>query len=553
MLSIQKQRKEIIAMVKITCPNCGNQIELDKNSYNELLNDIAGNEVEKRVKEQTKALEATFNAQLALEKQKATNAQNKEIEELKQKNAALEESVKAQLALEKQKSKADSDRELARLEKEKADLKEQLNKQIAILEKEKASLSEKLNNSDNLTQLEVSKAIEKLQKQLIEKEQENSALQESFKAQLALEKERSRADSAKEVAKLEREQADLKERLAKQIAELEKTKASLQEKLNNSDTNTKLEVSKAIEELKEELAEKENKIIVLQGDIVNAKAASELEKKQLKENYDFALEAKEKEIAQWKEFRMGDSTKDIGESLEQYCSDAFNEVRSYAFPNAYFEKDNEVDEEGKGDFIFRDYDGDIEIVSIMFEMKNQKDDTEHKHKNEEFFKKLDKNRTSKGCEYAVLVSTLEENSKLYNNGIVDVSHKYPKMFVVRPQHFITIIGLIRNLALNNVKYKQELIAYKQENVDVTNFEKAVQAVADKINADYDNAGKQYDKVEKMCDDMIKKLQDLKETFRLGQKWLGAAQNQLPNLEIRKLTHGNPTMKAKFEEVKKDKE
>ena len=191
----------------------------------------------------------------------------------------------------------------------------------------------------------------------------------------------------------------------------------------------------------------------------------------------------------------------------------------------------------------------------MFEMKNQKDDTEHKHKNEEFFKKLDKDRTAKGCEYAVLVSTLEEDSKLYNSGIVDVSHRYPKMYVVRPQNFLAIIGLIRNMALENLKYKRSIIAYQKENVDVTNFESAVKAVMQKINDDYENASRQYDKVDKMCDDIIKKVNEFRETFRLGQKWIGAAQNQLPNLEVRKLTKNNPTMKEKFDnlEDKNDQE
>ena len=377
-------------MVKITCPNCKHEIELDKSSYNELLNDIAGEEVDKRVKEQTKALE------------------------------------------------------------------------------------------------------------------------EAYKARLLLEQAKSQANQEKELSKLKEE------------------KALLEEKLKNSNSKVELEVTKA-------------------------KAELETINKELKDKYEFELKAKELEIEKWKNFRMGDSTKDLGESLEQYCSDAFNEIRSYAYPRAYFEKDNDVDEEGKGDFIFKDYAEDgTEIVSIMFEMKNQKDTTKTKHKNEHFFDKLDKNRNSKKCEYAVLVSTLEEDSKLYNTGIVDVSYRYPKMFVVRPQNFLSIIGLLKNMAVNNLAYRQQLIAYQKENADITNFEDAVRAVAEKINTDYDNAGKQYDKVEKMCDDMIKKLQELKETFRLGQKWLGAAQNQLPNLEIRKLTHNNPTMKAKFDQLDKEK-
>ena len=302
----------------------------------------------------------------------------------------------------------------------------------------------------------------------------------------------------------------------------------------------------------ETISQKEQEIAKLKADLQLAAAEAEKALQVLKEKYEFDLQAKEQEVEKWKNFRLGDSTKDLGESLEQFCQDAFNEIRPYAFPRAYFEKDNEVDEEGKGDFIFRDFTEDgIEYISIMFEMKNQNDTTKTKHKNEHFFEKLDKNRNSKKCEYAVLVSTLEEDSKLYNSGIVDVSHRYPKMYVVRPQHFLAIIGLLRNMALNNVAYIQQVIAYQKENVDITNFENAVKAVADKINNDYDNASKQYDKVEKMCDDMIKKLQELKETFRLGQKWIGAAVNQLPNLEVRKLTQNNPTMKEKFAELKNE--
>lgn len=402
-------------MIKITCPNCKHEIELDKNSYNELLNDIASEEVDKRVKEQTRAIEETYKAKLALEQTKAKADQDKELASLKEKYARLEEQLK---------------------------------------------------NSDSKTELEVNKA-----------------------------------------------------------------NALSQEKINL----------------------KEQEIIKLKAEMDKAKVEALNKTQDLKEKYEFELAARQQEIEKWKNFRLGDSTKDLGESLEQYCSDAFNEVRSYAYPRAYFEKDNEVDEEGKGDFIFKDYAEDgTEIVSIMFEMKNQKDTTKTKHKNEHFFDKLDKNRTSKGCEYAVLVSTLEEDSKLYNTGIVDVSYRYQKMFVVRPQNFLSIIGLIRSMALNNLAYKQQVIAYQKENADITHFEEAVRAVAEKINTDYDNAAKQYDKVEKMCDDMIKKLQDLKETFRLGQKWLGTAQNQLPNLEIRKLTHNNPTMKAKFDALKEDK-
>lgn len=342
------------------------------------------------------------------------------------------------------------------------------------------------------------------------------------------------------------------------INELKSKNQLLEQKLENNQKDIEIAVNKVTEGLKEDLSKKESNLLGLKAQLFQAKKEAEEDAKKAKENYEFVLKAKEEEIQRWKEYRMGDSTKDLGENLEQYCCDAFEEVRAIAYPDAYFGKDNtsakgeDEDKGTKGDFIFRDYQDGIETVSIMFDMKTEKDTTENKKTNDSHLKKLDADRTKKGCEYAVLVSTLEEDSKLYNNGIVDVSHKYPKMFVVRPQFFLAIIGLIRNMAKNSFAYKKQVVEYQRENVDIANFEEAVKLVADKISADYDNAGKQYDKVEKMCDDMIKKLQDLKETFRLGQGWIGKAKNQLPNLEIRKLTHNNPTMAQKFEELENSK-
>ena len=358
-------------------------------------------------------------------------------------------------------------------------------------------------------------------------------IEEKYKTQLQLEQNKAQANKEKE------------------IAELKSTISILEEKLKGTDKDTALAVSKAVESIKEELSKKEQEIAKLKGDVDGVRKDGEISAQQLKEKYELIIKMKEEEIERYKSFRMGDSTKDLGESLEQYCHDAFDEIRAVAYPRAYFEKDNEVDEEGKGDFIFRDFAEDgTEIVSIMFEMKNQKESTDkaNKHKNEDFFKKLDKNRTSKGCEYAVLVSTLEEDSKLYNSGIVDVSHKYQKMFVVRPQNFLAIIGLIRNMALNSLAYKKQVIAYQRENVDITNFESAVRAVAEKINNDYEKAGAIYNEVDKMCDDIVSKVEKFRKEFKTAAGWIEKAKNQLPNLEVRKLTRGNPTMKEKFDEL-----
>lgn len=386
-----------------------------------------------------------------------------------------------------------------------------------------------------LNKSEYDALLSEVEKEEVEKRVASSTktIEEKLKAQYALEAEKAKQSQDKTILGL---QATIK---------------VMEEKIANSGKEQELAIVKALEKAKDELNKKEQALLKAQSETVAAKKDAELNAKSLKEKYDFELKAKDEEIERYKNFRLGDSTKDLGESLEQYCHDAFDEIRSYAYPRAYFEKDNDVDEEGKGDFIFRDYAEDgTEIVSIMFEMKNQKEDTDKasKHKNEEFFKKLDKNRSSKGCEYAVLVSTLEEDSKLYNTGIVDVSHRYPKMYVIRPQQFLAIIGLLRNMALNTLTYKKQVIAYQQENLDITNFEAKVRAIGEKIGKDYANANKIYDSVDAMCDDIVKKVNKFRDDFRVARDWIGKAENQLPELEVRKLTRGNATMKEKFAEL-----
>ena len=334
------------------------------------------------------------------------------------------------------------------------------------------------------------------------------------------------------------------------VAELQNQIKLLNERLTNSNKDVEVAVSKATESLKNDLNAKDLEVEHLKGQLNSALKDSDITVQKLKEQFEFQLKAKDEQIEQYKNFRVGDSTKDIGESLEQYCHDAFDEIRAVSYPNAYFEKDNTVVEGTKGDFVFRDYsddDSENEMVSIMFEMKNQKEDGDTK--NESHFKKLDADRKKKNCEYAVLVTTLEPDSKLYNSGIVDVSHKYEKMFVVRPQFFLTIIGLIKNMAKTRFKYKQQVIQYQRENVDITNFESAVKAVAEKINNDYERAGAIYGEVDKMCDDIVSKVEKFRKEFKTATGWIEKAKNQLPNLEIRKLTHGNPTMKEKFDSLK----
>lgn len=374
--------------------------------------------------------------------------------------------------------------------------------------------------------------------------------QDEISHQVHIELEKERATSL--LRNKEREEL-INNNHQKEINELKEEINKLNNLLSSSSKDKEIAVLEAKKETEDELKKKDIEITRLQGDIKVIRNEALNEKNNIINRYTEEIKEKDNEIALYKDKKAKLSVKLLGEDLEQHCLRSFDQIRMQGFQDVYFEKDNEVVEGSKGDFIYREKTSEgAELLSIMFEMKNEADESDKKHKNEDFYAKLDKDRRNKNCEYAVLVSMLELDNEYFNAGIVDVSYKYPKMYVVRPNCFIPLITLLRNAAYRNKDIRNELVAIKNENLDVTNFENAVKVVAQKINDDYENAGKQYDKVEKMCDDMIKKLTDLKEAFRLGKKWIGTAQNQLPELEIRKLTKNNPTMKAKFDAIK-DKE
>lgn len=318
----------------------------------------------------------------------------------------------------------------------------------------------------------------------------------------------------------------------------------LTNKLELNETNNKLEINKA-------LSEKEQKITKLSSELELKNKEYELKEKNIKESYDAQLKNKDEQIEYYKDFKAKQSTKMIGESLEQHCSDEFNSLRPL-FPNAYFEKDNDARTGSKGDFIYRDYDEDgNEIVSIMFEMKNEADETAIKHKNEDFFKELDKDRKEKSCEYAVLVSLLEIDNDLYNNGIVDVSHKYDKMYVVRPQFFIPLITLIRNLSIKSLEYRKELELIKNQSIDITNFENRMEQFKNDFGRNYRLASERFQKAIDEIDKSISSLQKTKEALLNSENNLRLANNKAEELTIKKLTRGNETMKKMFEEVKKN--
>ena len=272
---------------------------------------------------------------------------------------------------------------------------------------------------------------------------------------------------------------------------------------------------------------------------------------EVKNQYEAQLKAANEQVEFYKNFKAQQSTKAIGESLEVYAETEFNKVRQIAFPNAYFEKDNQVSSRGsKGDFIYRETDENgIEILSIMFEMKNEADNTQKKHKNEDFFKELDKDRREKNCEYAVLVTMLEADNDYYNTGIVDVSHKYDKMYVVRPQFFIQLIGILRNAALNALQYKQELALMREQNIDITHFEEDLDVFKTAFAKNYNSASKNFQKAIDEIDKAIKRMEAVKAALTTSENQLRLANNKLEDVSVKKLTRKNPTMRAKFEELK----
>jgi hypothetical protein len=347
-----------------------------------------------------------------------------------------------------------------------------------------------------------------------------------------------------EVLELKRK-SDLLEEVSKKDKEI----SDLQSKLTNAETEKKLALSNATNSI-----EKERDQLI--NDLKLKDSEKEILEKSLKQQFtndliakDHLLKMKDDEIARLADFKQKQSTKMTGESLEQHCEIEFNKLRATGFQNAYFEKDNDARGGTKGDYIYKEADENgNEVISIMFEMKNENDETASKKKNEDFFAKLDKDRKDKGCEYAVLVSLLEVDNEFYNTGIVDVSYKYPKMYVVRPQLFIPIITLLRNAAMNSMQYKSELNLIRSQNVDITNFEDKIEVFKTGFAKNYDLASRQFKTAITEIDTTIKHLEKVKDALNSSVNNLRLANNKAEDLTIKKLSHGNATMKQKFDDL-----
>ena len=376
-------------------------------------------------------------------------------------------------------------------------------------------------------------------------ERERALFEEQSKNQLQANLNEKDKEIADLQAQLEKAASQNQLDMERSLAEKEKEVQALQSQLEQARLQHQNELQRSLTSLEKERDSVKNQLALQEKE-------NELALSSVRSDYEVQLKAANEQVEFYKNFKAQQSTKAIGESLEIYAETEFNKVRSYAFPRAKFGKDNEISASGsKGDFIFRDFDETgLEFISIMFEMKNEADTTKTKHKNADFLKELDKDRREKKCEYAVLVTMLEADNDYYNTGIVDVSHEYEKMYVIRPQFFIQLIGLLRNAALNSLQYKQELALIREQNIDITHFEEDLEVFKNAFAKNYNSASTNFKKAIDEIDKAIKRMEEVKRFLTTSENQLRLANNKLDDVSVKKLTRNNPTMKAKFEELKK---
>lgn len=398
----------------------------------------------------------------------------------------------------------------------------------------------------------------------LELKRREGEIQATLKAQSELELQNRLAQQSAEITKRETEITKLREQMesiatAKELdkkratAELEATIATLKASLANVDNTVQIAVMKEQALVREQLQTKDMEIERLRSAVNIEKNEAAIRENSLRQRHEEQMQAKQREVEFYRDFKSRMSTKMIGESLEEHCATEFERSLRPHMPKAQFGKDNTVVDHTKGDFIYRNFDGETEYISIMFEMKNEADDTTTKHKNAEFFKKLDEDRRKKKCEYAVLVSTLEADSELYNGGIVDVSHLYEKMYVIRPQFFVPIITLLTQAAQKNIEYQRELVVARSQSIDVTNFEKKLEDYKSNVAYNVNLAHKQYEEAIQAIDKSIEDLKKTKEKLMASGNNLRIANDKAVEMTIRSLTYKNPTMQQAFKEAKATKE
>lgn len=535
-------------MNEIKCPHCGKVFQVDERGFADILRQVRTAEFDKEIAQREGMLQEQ-NAQAV--KLAVAKAQQDAQAETAQRDARITE-LETRLAAEKR------EREQA----EKSSQLEHANKLEAALAKKQAEIAqlqadvEKL-SADHDAQNRIAKAEHErlLSDATAQRDAEIAALRQQISSQESAFKQQLESQVQQYSQKMAADKAESARMAAEESAKLQQTIVAQKQQLESQTQQFKAEKELAVSEARA-TAERQRDELAAQVKLQEAQAAQEqaaLREKMTNElaAKDELIKYKDEEIARVKEMKARLSTKMVGESLERHCETEFNKIRATAFPHAYFEKDNDVVDGTKGDFVFRETDPATgeEVVSIMFEMKNENDETRTKHKNEDFFAKLDSDRKKKGCEYAVLCTMLEPDNELYNEGIVDVSYRYEKMYVIRPQFFIPIISILRNAALSALQYKTELAEVRNQNIDITNFENSMEDFKTKFARNYDLASRKFQTAIDEIDKTIDHLQKTKEALLGSERNLRLANDKAQDLTIKKLTRKNPTMKAKFAALK----
>lgn len=535
-------------MNEIKCPHCGRVFQVDERGFADILRQVRTAEFDKEIAQREGMLQEQ-NAQAV--KLAVAKAQQDAQAETAQRDARIAE-LETRLAAEKR------EREQA----EKSSQIEHANELEAALAKKQAEIVQlqadvKKLSADHDAQNRIAKAEHErlLSDATAQRDAEIAALRQQISSQESAFKQQLESQVQQYSQKIAADKAESARVAAEESAKLQQTIVAQKQQLESQTQQFRAEKELAVSEARA-AAERQRDKLAAQVKLQEAQAAQEqaaLREKMTNElaAKDELIKYKDEEIARVKEMKARLSTKMVGESLERHCETEFNKIRATAFPHAYFEKDNDVVDGTKGDFVFRETDPATgeEVVSIMFEMKNENDETRTKHKNEDFFAKLDSDRKKKGCEYAVLCTMLEPENELYNEGIVDVSYRYEKMYVIRPQFFIPIISILRNAALSALQYKTELAEVRNQNIDITNFENSMEDFKTKFARNYDLASRKFQTAIDEIDKTIDHLQKTKEALLGSERNLRLANDKAQDLTIKKLTRKNPTMKAKFDALK----
>lgn len=535
-------------MNEIKCPHCGKVFQVDERGFADILRQVRTAEFDKEIAQREGMLQEQ-NAQAV--KLAVAKAQQDAQAETAQRDARIAE-LETRLAAEKR------EREQA----EKSSQIEHANELEAALAKKQAEIVQlqadvKKLSTDHDAQNRIAKAEHErlLSDATAQRDAEIAALRQQISSQESAFKQQLELQVQQYSQKIAADKAESARVAAEESAKLQQTIVAQKQQLESQTQQFRAEKELAVSEARA-AAERQRDELAAQVKLQEAQAAQEraaLREKMTNElaAKDELIKYKDEEIARVKEMKARLSTKMVGESLERHCETEFNKIRATAFPHAYFEKDNDVVDGTKGDFVFRETDPATgeEVVSIMFEMKNENDETRTKHKNEDFFAKLDSDRKKKGCEYAVLCTMLEPENELYNEGIVDVSYRYEKMYVIRPQFFIPIISILRNAALSALQYKTELAEVRNQNIDITNFENSMEDFKTKFARNYDLASRKFQTAIDEIDKTIDHLQKTKEALLGSERNLRLANDKAQDLTIKKLTRKNPTMKAKFDALK----